>query len=319
MTQFTRLLLIALPCLSSLGLSQELQHRVPPSPPAYTLGPGDEVVLRVAEMDEITDKPIRIDPAGFIDLPLAGRVQAAGLTPDQLKIAVSDRLSKYITTPQVSVNLAQSASQPVSVIGEVNNPGVQQLVGSKRLVDILSLSGGVKADAGPVVIVTRDPRFGTLPGQKPALDANGYSTATFSLDALLAAKNTADNIVMEPNDVISIPKAELIYVLGDVKKAGGFQLSTHPSVSVIKALALAEGLTPDNKASDARILREEPGGDGVPREIPVDIKKIEAGKAPDVPLYANDVLFIPHSGAKVTARRAVEVAIGVTTGILIYR
>jgi hypothetical protein len=82
---------------------------------------------------------------------------------------------------------------------------------------------------------------------------------------------------------------------------------------------MAEGLSPDNAAKHARILRQVPGGDGIPHEIPVDIEKIEQGKAPDVQLAANDVLFIPHSGAKVVSRRALEAAIGVSTGILIYR
>jgi polysaccharide export outer membrane protein len=205
------------------------------------------------------------------------------------------------------------------VVGEVNNPGVHQLGSSKNLLEIISLSGGLKPDAGPSVIVTRDPRYGAIPGPHSSLNASQYSTATFSLDALLSSKSPEDNIPIQPNDVISVPRAELVYVLGDVHKAGGFQLSTHPSVSLLQALSLAEGLAPDNSASHARILRQYPGGDGVPREIHVDIPRIYAGKDPDVPLLANDVLFVPHSGIKVTSRRAMEAAIGITSGLLIYR
>jgi polysaccharide export outer membrane protein len=312
-------LIFLLSCYLPLALSQTGLQRRTTSPPAYTLGPGDQLVVHLADVEEVTDKPIRIDPGGFIDLPLAGRVQAAGLTLDQLKVSLGERFSKYVTSPEITVNLAESTSQPVSVIGEVNNPGVHQIGSSKNLLEIISLSGGLKQDAGPSVIVTRDPRYGAIPGPHSSLNENQYSTATFSLDALLSSKNPEDNIPIQPNDVISVPRAELVYVLGDVHKAGGFQLSTHPSVSLLQALSLAEGLAPDNSASHARILRQYPGGDGVPREIHVDIPRIYAGKDPDVPLLANDVLFVPHSGIKVTSRRAMEAAIGITSGLLIYR
>ena len=313
---FTLTLFLACAVLYPKGQST-LQQRVH-TPVEYTLGPGDEVTLHVSDVEEITDKPVRIDPSGFIDLPLAGRIQAAGLTLDQLKEKLSDKFIKYVTSPAVTVNVADSGSQPVSVVGEVNSPGVHQLRGSKRLLEVISLSGGVKGDAGPNVIVTREPLRGPIEGGHSHTDANGYTTATFSLDALLNSTNPQDNIVMEPNDIVSIPKADLVYVLGDVRKAGGFQISTHPTVSLLQLLSLAEGLAPDNSASHARILRQTPGGDGVPREIPVDIPKIYAGKAPDVQLVANDVLFVPHSGVKVTSRRAMEAAIGITTGLLIY-
>lgn len=296
-----------------------LQHRAPQSTD-YVLGPGDQFVLHVTDLDDISDKPLRIDPDGMVDLPLAGTVQAGGLTVDQFKTELRSKLSKYITSPQISLNLTENQSRPVSVLGAVNNPGVHQLQGSRHLLEVISLSGGIRPDAGPTVIVTRQPRFGSIsaPGAKVAL-SNGYSTASFSLDALMASKNPENNIVVEPGDVVSIPKADLIYVVGDVRKAGGFPLSSHESVSLLQAVSLAEGLGPNASARHARILRPAPGGDGTPREIPVDVQKIFSGQSPDVPLYANDVLFIPNSAFKASAERALEAAIGVTSGLLIYR
>lgn len=304
---------------TSLVAQSTLQRRPSSTVPAYVLGPGDQIGVHVEDMDDVPTGPIRIDPSGYIDLPLAGRVQATGLTLDELRIELAKRLSKYITNPEISLNLVDSASQPVSVLGEVNNPGVHQLAGTKRLLEVISASGGVKSDAGSTVIVTRDPRWGKLQLPNATMEPNGYSSVSLSLDALMSGKDPEDNLVMRPDDVVSIPKADLIYVLGDVKKAGGFPLSTHPTVGLLEALSMAEGLSPDNAAKHARILRQVPGGDGIPHEIPVDIEKIEQGKAPDVQLAANDVLFIPHSGAKVVSRRALEAAIGVSTGILIYR
>ena len=310
--------LVVLACCPALLPAQTtLQRRE--VPPAYVLGPGDQINLHVAEMDELPDRPVRIDPSGYIDLPLAGRLQAAGLTLDQLKTELSVKLSKYITSPEITLNLSDSGSQPVSVIGAVNHPGVQQLTGSRRLLEVISLSGGLQNDAGPSVLITRDPRWGRIdvPGAVP--QANGYSTLRLSLDDLLTANTPDATLVLRPDDVVSIPRAELVYVLGDVHKAGGFPLSTHANVSLLHVLSLAEGLGPDNSASHARILRQAPGGDGTPREIPVDIDKIVAGRAPDVQLLANDVLFVPRSGIKVTSRRALEAAIGITSGLLIYR
>lgn len=313
-----RNLLLFLGCGVPQIFSQATLQRHTHSPPEYVLGPGDQIAIHVEDSEEISAKAIRIDPSGFIDLPLAGRTEAAGLTIEQLRTTLTAKLSKYITTPQIALNVIESASQPVSVVGQVNTPGVHQLGGNRTLLEVLSLSGGLKADAGPSVIVTRDPRWGAIQGGHVRLDPNGYSIATFSLDSLLTAANPDDNIVIQPNDVVTVPKAELIYVLGDVHKAGGFQLATHPTVSLLQAVSLAEGLGPENSASHARILRKLPGGDGVPREIPVDINKIMAGKAPDVPLLPDDILFVPHSGVKMATRRAVETAIGISTA-MIYR
>jgi polysaccharide export outer membrane protein len=301
------------------GAPLTLQHRAP-APSHYVLGPGDEISLHVTDMDEISDRPIKVGPNGFVDIPLAGQVHAGGLTIDQFRTELAVKLSKYITSPEISVNLTQGGSSPVSVVGEVSNPGVHQLEGSKRLLEVISLSGGLKADAGPKVIVTREPRWGGIAATDAVIDpASGYTTATFSVDELMSGKVPQDNILIEPNDVISIPKADLVYVVGDVKRAGGFALTTHPTVTLLQALALAEGLGPDDKASHSKIIRAVPGGDGLPREIPVDIKKVLAGEAPDMPLYANDILFIPNSAAKTATRRAIEAAIGVGSGLAIYR
>ena len=296
-----------------------LQRRSDPAPD-YVLGPGDQISLRVDDLEGLPERPMVIDPSGFIDLPLAGQVQAAGLSLGQLKAVLAIKLSPFIKSPHIAINLAASGSQPVSVIGEVNSPGVQQLAGTKRLLEVLALSGGLKTDAGPNVLVTRAAKWGTINAAHTMLDpASGATTATFSLDSLMTSRAPGNNIEIRPDDVISVPRADLVYVLGDVHKAGGFQLSTHETVSLLQALSLAEGLAQDNAAKHARILRPVPGGDGTPRQIPVNIDKIFAGKAPDVQLFANDVLFIPHSGVKVTSRRAMEAAIGITSGILIYR
>jgi polysaccharide export outer membrane protein len=288
--------------------------------PEYILGVGDQVVLHVIDLEEISDKPIRIDPNGFVDIPLAGRFHAGGMSLEQLKAELATRLGKYITNPQISANLVDDQSRPVSIIGSVNAPGVHQLAGDKRLIEVLSLAGGVKEDAGSRVIVTREQKWGKLPLGNAVVDSvTGSSTASVSLDDLLASKLPSDNILILPHDIISIPKAEIVYVVGDVRKAGGFQLSSHPTISLLQALSLAEGFDRDAAPQRAKILRQAPGGDGKAVEIPVDITQIFSGKAPDIPLQGNDVLFVPNSAAKSGTRRAVDAILQAATGVAIYR
>ena len=306
--------------LFSLGSpAQVLNQRPKGQAPAFVLGVGDELSVHVTNLDDVPTAPMRIGPNGLLDFPLVGQVQASGLTIDQFRTELSTKLTKYITSPDITVNLVETESRPVSVVGEVSNPGVHQMVGDKRLLDVISMSGGLKPDAGPNVLVTRQAQWGKLNAGPVTVDsASGASSTRLPLDALLDLKSPEDNIVMEPGDVVSVPRADLIYIVGDVQKAGGFELNTHNTIPLTHALTLAQGLAPNNGAKNARIIRPAPNGDGSMTEIPVDIPKIFAGKAPDVKLYANDVLFVPHSNFKAGSKRAIEAAIGLTTGILIY-
>ncbi len=283
------------------------------------MGPGDEIVLHVVDLEEIPEKPIRIDPSGFIDLPLAGRVEASGLTVEQLKASLATKLAKYISSPHISINLTDDQSRPVSIIGAVNSPGVHQLKGPKRLIEVISLAGGVRPDAGAIVIITRQAKWGKLPLPGATTDeTEGFTTARISLDSLLAAKRPAENIAILPDDVISVPKADLVYVVGDVKKAGGFQLSSHASMSALQALSLSEGFGPSASPKNARIMRPAEQDSTKMNEIPVNLQKIFEGKAPDVALYANDVLFVPNSLTKSSARRVAEAVLQAGTGFAIY-
>ncbi len=285
----------------------------------FALGLGDVIALSVVDLDELSGKTVRIDTDGGFDLPLVGRVQAVGLTLAQLRTLLASKLSRFITSPQISINLTESQNRAVSVIGEVNSPGVHQLQGPKSLVEVISMAGGLRGDAGPRVVLTREAQWGPLPLTGAVKDSSGrFTTATLSLDELLAAKNPADNITIMPDDVVSVPKGEIVYVVGEVHRAGGFPLASHENMSILQALALAEGTNPTAATKRAKILRPLPGNKGTPQEIPVDVKNIFAGKAPDVPLYANDILFIPNSAAKSGSRRAIEAVLQVATGAAIY-
>jgi polysaccharide biosynthesis/export protein len=285
----------------------------------YVLGPGDQILCHVTDIDDIPDKPIRIDPNGYIDLPLAGRVEAAGLTVEQLKKLLETKLVKYINSPQISINLIDNESRPVSIVGAVNSPGVHQLQGPMRLLEVISLAGGTRADAGSKVIITRQSQWGRLPLPNAKPDAtNEFSTASISLDDLMSAAHPVENIQILPNDVISIPKAEVVYVIGNVKRSGGFPLASHETMSILQALSLAEGLDRDAASKNAKIIRPTENGKGEPKEIPVNIQAVLAGKAPNAVLYANDILFVPNSASKSGTRRVAEAVLQAATGAVVY-
>ncbi len=310
--------MVALVC-PSWAQDHQLIVRQPPAVSEYILGSGDQLTIHVVDMEEIPDHPLRIDPNGFIDLPMVGRIEAGGQTIEQLREQLRAKLSRYISSPQISINLVENQSRSVSVVGSVNNPGVHALEGPRRLLEVISLAGGARADAGSRIVLTRQARWGELPVTGARMDATGgYSTATLSLEGLMSAASPADNILIDPGDVISVPKAEVVYILGNVKKAGGFPLASKDSMSVLQTLALAEGLAPNAAAGKAQILRPPPGGEGKVKEIPVNINAIERGQDPDLALYANDVLYVPNSLAKAGAKRSAEAILQVATGVLIY-
>jgi len=293
--------------------------QTPAQPPSYVLGPEDQVAIHVLDLDEIGDSPFRIDMAGYINVPLAGRLHAAGLTVDQLEAALALRLKEYLQTPVVTLSVSEFRSQPVSVLGAVNTPGVHQIRGHKTLFEVISEAGGLKNEAGNSIKITRRKEFGVIPLPGAAMDVSGqFCVAEVSVKSVMEARNPQENIQIEPNDVISVPRADLIYVIGAVKRAGGFVLSEREHMSVLQALSMAEGLERAASAGKARILRA-PNGGSERIEIPVDVNKILTGKVDDVQMLANDILFIPNSAAKSATLRGIESALQLATGIAIYR
>jgi polysaccharide export outer membrane protein len=290
--------------------------------PPYTLGPDDQLFINVLDLDELSakdDKPVRVDLRGNITLPLIGRIHAAGLTVEQLEAELRSRLKAFLQSPEVSVTIADFRSQPVSVLGAVKNPGVHQIHGRKTLFEVLSLAGGLNPDAGNNINITRRKSAGPLPLPNAQPDSTGeFLTAAIDVKAIMDAKNPEQNIPVLPDDVISVPKASLVYVIGAVRKPGGFILSEKEKISVLQALSLAEGLDRIAKAKGAKILRPQPNSENR-AEIAVNVADILAGKSADVSLRAEDILFIPTNVPKSAALRGLEAALQVGTGIAIYR
>lgn len=288
-------------------------------PSQYVLGPDDVIKIWALGMEEISDKPVRIDPGGYVDLPLLGRIRAGGLTIEEFKADLIKRVASEVRRPEVSIEIVEFGSQPVSVMGAVNHPGVVQLRGRKTLAEALSLAGGLAPDAGAHVKISRPVLFGGIPLPTATMDASQkFTVAEVNVKDLLGAENPAQNIQVQPHDVITVPRAEMVYVIGEVHKPGAFVLNERENVSILQALSMAEGLGPTPAAQNSKILRPVKGSTQR-REIPVDVKKILKGKAEDVALRPNDILFVPSSTPKKAARRALEAVIQTASGIAIWR
>ncbi|MDQ2775345.1 MAG: polysaccharide export protein [Acidobacteriota bacterium] len=282
----------------------------------YRLGPEDQITITVRFADELNNKTVPIDSAGYINIPFAGRVSAAGLTVAELQTSLAKKLTPYFAAPQVVINIAQYGSKPVAVMGEVHNPAVHQLRGRETLMQLLSASGGLTQEAGSKLEITRQMVWGELPLPNARVDSSGTSsTVEVDLSALLSG-NESENILLCSNDTVTVPRAKLIYVLGEVHKPGGFPLHETETASVLQALALAEGPLGTASTEHARILRMQ--SNGVRQEIPVNLRNILEREQPDISLKPEDVLYLPNSKAKSATLRAVEAAIQMGTGVVVW-
>jgi polysaccharide biosynthesis/export protein len=289
-----------------------------PNPPSsYTLGPNDQVSLYVTNLeDNFTEKTFRIDSNGDLTLPMIGRIHAVGLTQAELEDQVKNQFGRFLKEPDIVVNVTEYASQLVSVAGAVNMPGVKQLQGSnKTLFDTLALAQGLRPDAGTTVTVTRDLQNGAIPLPGATVSPNGqYSIATVHLREVMQA--STGNIVIRPGDTIFVPKADVVYAVGSVKLPGGFPIGENEALSALQVVALAQGLINTAATDRAKILRIVPGA--VNRtEIPINLKLLMAGKAPDTPLQPGDILFVPNSGAKTAEYRTIDAIVSAASGLAI--
>ncbi len=277
----------------------------------YVLGPDDQIVIHALDVPDISDKPQRIDPNGDLRMPLLGRIHVTGMTVEQLEAEIVNRLKVTIKEPDVAVSVAEFRSQTVAVLGAVGQPGIRQLEGPKTLIEVLSLAGGPANDAGPTARITRRLDQGRIP-LPDAVDnvETGFSAVEIPLKPLLEGRSPEKNILVRPNDLVSVPRAELVYVIGEVNRVGSVPVTRGTSVSIVEAISASGGMTRTAASKHARILRAI-GGDQKRTEIPVDIQKIMQGRTADVPLLAGDILVVPDSGSKRATTRAIETAIQV--------
>src|SRR6202789_1793853 len=183
-----------------------------PNMTSYILGPEDLITVRVFAADDIPDKPAQIDNNGSVTLPMIGSVHAAGLTVEQFQANLVTAYKKFFKDPQVTVQVNEFHSQPVSVAGNVTTPGVVQLKGNRNLMEVIGQAGGLRADAGDTVLITRNLSEGPIPVAGAFTDPTGkYSIAHIDVRAVMSGKDPEGNMIIKPHHVITVSRAPMVY------------------------------------------------------------------------------------------------------------
>jgi polysaccharide export outer membrane protein len=267
------------------------------------LSAGDLLDVKVlGTVDPDFSPKLRVDDSGAITLPYAGRVRVAGRTAEDaaLLIEATFRDKDILKDPHVSVSVLEYATQGVTVVGEVKNPGVYPMLGTHSLLDLISAAGGVTPTAGKGVTITHrdDPNHPQIVN----IETRPGSTAGFNVD-------------VQPGDTIVVSHAGIIYVLGEVGKPGGFLIENSDRLTVLQAISLAQGTSRTASPDKSKLIRKTATGR---EELPIQVKKILADKAPDMMLADGDILYVPGSGPK-NALRDVEAILPSAAGAAIYR
>jgi protein involved in polysaccharide export with SLBB domain len=190
-----------------------------------------------------------------------------------------EKAAQTVSSSEKTSTQKEYVTQSISVLGEVQKPGIYPFSGPRRLFDVLSVAGGITSKAGQEVTIThRD-------------HPNDVRTVLLSNDP---AKSAEANVEVFPGDTVVVSKAGIVYVVGDVHKPSGLVIEHGTQMTVLKAIAMAEGTNPTAALNGAKLIRKTPAG---PQEIPLELKKILASKSPDVELQAEDIIFVPSSAA----------------------
>ena len=307
------------------------------------IGPDDLLNISVFEAPEM-NATVRVSASGEISLQLLGAVHAAGLTPKELESVLQGLLrGKYMKDPHVGVFVQDVQSHPISVVGAVRTPGVFQIRGTKSLIEVLSMAQGLADDAGDTVLIMRGAEYAAQPssdgpdpartgttavrpheafanysGSAPVQPEKNGEVEEINLKKLLESPDSGWNVPLHPGDIVKVPRAGIVYVVGEVQKPGGFVLQNNENISVLQALALAQGPTRTSAIGRSRLIRTDPAT-GKRTEIPMNLGKVLSGKAPDTILQPKDVVFVPNSAAKTVFYRGSVAALQTAAGVAIYR
>lgn len=267
---------------------------------ALLIGPGDLLDLTVYHVPELILR-VRVDENGSVRLPLIGDMHLSGDTVREAEEQIARELiqKQMVKDPQVSLLVAEFATQGITVTGEVNMPGIYPLMGPHRLYDAISAAGGLTVKAGRTIsIIHRDdpdqPEIVRLP----------------SSDSIAKA-----NVMVQSGDTVVVMKAGVVYVVGEVHHPGAFLMENNTSISILKAIALAQGTTNVASLKHACIIRKGPAG---MERIPVPLNRIYHRKAHDSLLRPEDILFVPTSNPKLYGRMGIQAALTAMGTAAIY-
>ncbi|HVJ06598.1 MAG TPA: polysaccharide biosynthesis/export family protein [Candidatus Saccharimonadales bacterium] len=269
-------------------------------PHALRISSGDLLEVSVFDTPELSGK-LRVSEVGEISVPIAGAVPVSGMTAEEAAGAVEAkfRSADVLQNPHVSVFISEYASQGVTVIGEVKTPGIYPLLGKHNLAELVAAAGGLTPAASRVVTLTHK--------------ADPAHPEVIEMDT--KPGSVAARVDVRPGDTITVSRAGVVYVVGDVGKPGGFLIETNDRLTVLQSLALAQGANKTATSNGAKLIRKVAG---IRQELPVPLKRILANQSPDLQVEDGDILFVPSSRSKTIAYRGIEAAVSATTGLLIY-
>jgi polysaccharide export outer membrane protein len=299
------ILLLALPvCLCAQLRPSLMEDAGRENLPSQMLGVDDLIAISVYDAPEFT-RTVRVDPDGTIRLPLlTDGVQAAGLVSAELERRVAQALvdGQILVDPIVKITVVEYHSRPVAVMGAVHKPLTFQAVGAVTVLDALARAEGLTLDAGTEILLTR-----------------GGTTEKIPVQKLIQEADPAVNYVLHGGEEIRVPEAGKIFVVGNVHKPGAFVVRDQDGQSVMKAVALSEGLTP-YASKQAYVYRRDAGG--ARQEISIELARIMERKTTDVPLEPGDVLYIPDNKNRRITMNAIDrlTSFGASTasGVLIW-
>lgn len=291
--------------------------------PEYLISPDDVLDVYVLDVPELS-RSYEVSSTGKVTLPLlSAPLPAAGLTLNQFSDAVRKALQKedFVSDPRVNTSVRDSRAHAVSIAGAVKKPQMYRVLGRTTLLDVLSQAEGLADDAGTLAIIRRgDIAMAALQLRPQKGKAEELRTITVDLQPLMDSGDSAANVDVYPGDRITVPRAGIVYVVGAVNRPGGFPLRTgKQSITVLQALALAEDLKTSAVREKAVIIHGDAGAPGRHRQVPVNLKKLLAGKTADPSLHAEDILFVPDSSSRRALKRSAEAVLQVATGLAIYR
>jgi polysaccharide export outer membrane protein len=236
------------------------------------LGPGDAVHITVFRNPDLTTDT-KVTEKGTVVFPLIGEINVSGLTPTQAGARIAEKLKggKFVVNPEVTVAATQVNSRQVSVLGNVNKPGRYPLdTATGKLTDLLALAGGVAPGGSDQVSI---------------VSTRGGKTTTSNVDlpSMLREGDLSRNFELQAGDTIFVHRAPMVYIYGEVQKAGAYRVEK--DMTVMQVLAMGGGLTTRGTQRGIRIERKE--GEQT-RQI--DAKLSDRVRSDDV-IYVRESLF----------------------------
>lgn len=249
--------------------------------PALNIGPGDVLEVSVLGVEELSRR-VRVLADGTITLPLLGNFRISGFAVRSAEDLIARMLlaKKLVNDPQVTLFVVESVSGSVSVQGAVDKPGSYDLLRGRTLLEVIGQAGGIRPDRGGTILVIR------------GSEAGAQETIEVDISLLFEEGDVSQNVDLKPGDIVVVPVARRlrVYVTGAVRSPGTVDFSSSEGITVLQAIAAAGG--PTERANLKKVTIKRRSGDGTEESIPVNAKRIQNGKDPDLPLERNDTVVV---------------------------